>query len=138
MLQGRRLCKISLLITLIIALSAYSPWDFLGLYDKTEAIHTYLQDGGPVTASGIITSKEIKNGKCVYQIRKTHNHISFIFKSNSDIIPINSKVNISGSARLFSVARNEGAFNEESYYNSLDLYYEIAEPRIESVEAFLS
>ena len=32
MLQGRSLCKISLLIVIMIALSAYGPYDFLGLY----------------------------------------------------------------------------------------------------------
>ncbi|MBR4707690.1 MAG: hypothetical protein IKP29_06515, partial [Pseudobutyrivibrio sp.] len=108
MFQGRRLCKISLLVVLIIAFSAYSPWDFLGLYDKAIAVEQNLYDGKALLATGTVSRKEIKNGKCIYQIRDTDNLISFIIKSDSDIIPTYSKVSVSGYVRLFSVARNEG------------------------------
>ena len=40
MVQGRVLCRISLLIILIIALSTYAPWDFLGVYDKANVAET--------------------------------------------------------------------------------------------------
>ena len=60
MFQGRRLCKISLLVVLIIAFSAYSPWDFLGLYDKAFAVEQNLYDGMALLATGTVSRKEIK------------------------------------------------------------------------------
>jgi competence protein ComEC len=134
MFQGRRLCKISLLVVFIIALSAYSPKDFLGLYDKALAVERNLYDGMALSTTGTVSRKEIKNGKCIYQIRDTDNLISFIIKSDSDNIPTYSKVSVSGYVRLFSVARNEGAFSEKDYYNSMDLYYEISNPKFNSIK----
>ena len=93
-LQGRVLCKISLLIILIIALSAYSPWDFLGLYDKARVADTVLKEQEHVDAIGYVYHKEIKNDKVLYYVKnasitsgsETLSKTSFIFKSDSDEI----------------------------------------------------
>lgn len=134
-LQGRALCKISLLIILIIALSAYSPWDFLGLYDKAEAARLNLNEQEQVFATGNVYHKEIKNNKVLYYVKDasvtsrsgTLSKTSFIFKLDSDDIPNFCKLNIKGRIKHFSKATNEGGFDMLQYYNSLGLYFELTD-----------
>lgn len=135
MLQGRVLCRISLLIILIIALSTYAPWDFLGVYDKAKVAETYLQEQEKVLATGYVYHKEIKNDKVLYYAKNASvtsgsgnlSKTSFIFKFDSDEIPTFCKLNIQGKVKHFSKATNEGAFDMKDYYNSLGLYFELAE-----------
>ncbi len=134
-LQGRVLCKISLLIILLIALSAYSPWDFLGLYDKAYVADTVLEEQEHIKATGYVYHKEIKNNKVLYYVKnasitsrsETLSKTSFIFKLDSDEIPNFCKLNIDGKVQHFSVATNEGTFDMAKYYNSLGLYFEITD-----------
>lgn len=143
MFQGRRLCTISLLVILIVAISAYGPVDFMGLYAKAEAVELNLANSMHVEATGKITHKEIKNGNCIYHVSDTTidcdngrlKNISFLFKYNSDNIPKNSKVKLNGKVRLFEQARNEGAFNEKNYYNSMDIYFELQNVYIEEISS---
>lgn len=135
MLQGRVLCRISLLIILIIALSTYAPWDFLGVYDKAKVAETYLQEQEKVLATGYVYHKEIKNDKVLYYVKNASvtsgsgnlSKTSFIFKFDSDEIPTFCKLNIQGKVKHFSKATNEGAFDMKDYYNSLGLYFELTE-----------
>ena len=139
--MGRRLASISLLFILIIALSVYGPWDFLGAYTKLDLVYDNLSDGMHVNATGWIAGKEIKNDKTVYYVKDatiscengTLNQNSFIFKSDSYKIPNKSKVNIEGTVSLFTSARNEGGFDMKSYYSSLGYYFELKEPSVISV-----
>ena len=133
--MGRRLASISLLFILIIALSVYGPWDFLGAYTKLDLVYDNLSDGVHVNATGWIAGKEIKNDKTVYYVKDatiscengTLNQNSFIFKSDSYKIPNKSKVNIEGTVSLFTSARNEGGFdiNVNSTYGSALLKTEL-------------
>ena len=63
--MGRRLCLISLLVIIIVALSVYGPWDYLGAYSKANAVSESLSDGMHIQATGVITHKEIKNHKVI-------------------------------------------------------------------------
>lgn len=142
MFQGRRLCKISLLVIFAIVLSAYSPWDILGVYAEAEAVEHNLSIGEMVYASGEIYHKEIKNDKTIYFVKNgkvnlstgTLTNTSFIFKYDSDSIPNHSKLNIKGTASLFTEARNEGGFNEKEYYYSLGLFFKLESPSVLSCE----
>lgn len=142
MLQGRRLCRISLLIILVIALSAYSPWDFLGIYAQANYVNEYLVDGSPIVAVGQISHKEIKNDKVIYYVNNSFisnstcqmSDVSFLFRFDSDSIPLNSKVKINGSIKRFSVPRNEGEFDLREYYQSLGLLFEIDEPTVDVLQ----
>ena len=134
MVQGRVLCKISLLVILLISISAYAPRDFLGVYDKAEAV-VQLQDGQRASAEGYVYHKEIKKDKVLYFVRNasittrsgTLSKTSFIFTFDSDIIPNFSKLNIEGKIRHFSRATNDGCFDMRDYYNSLGLYFELTD-----------
>ncbi|SDH34618.1 competence protein ComEC [Pseudobutyrivibrio sp. 49] len=134
MLQGRVLCKISLLIILIISISAYAPWDFMGVYDKAEAA-AHIEEGQQIKAEGYIYHKEVKKDKVLYYVKNASattgseslSKTSFIFKLESDIIPNYSKLNIVGKMKHFSVATNDGIFDMKNYYNSLGLYFEITD-----------
>ena len=140
MLQGRRLFKISLMCVIIIALSAYGPWDFLGVYSKARAAKECLETGQRVSAFGTVIQKEIKNDYYLYSVDdatvytdngKLH-HTSFVFKTDSFSIPINSKLNISGSVKHFSKARNDGAFDMEKHYFSKGLFFELENVEVKS------
>lgn len=134
MLQGRVLCRISLVIILLITISAYGPWDFQGAYDKAEAA-ALLKNEQWVKASGDVYHKEIKKDKVLYYVKNasvtsgsgTLSHTSFIFKFDSDIIPNYSKLNIEGLVKHFSSASNDGCFDMKKYYNSMGLYFELVE-----------
>lgn len=134
MLQGRVLCRISLLIILMITISAYAPWDFLGVYDKAEAA-VLLEEGQWAKAEGYIYHKEIKKDKVLYYVKNASVttgsgsllNTSFIFKLESNIIPNYSKLNIEGKVKHFSSATNEGCFDMKNYYNSLGLYLELTD-----------
>ena len=136
--MGRRLAGISLLIVLLVSLSVYGPWDFLGAYAKQDAACVNLSDGMHIYATGEIEGKEIKNDKTIYYVKNgtitCDNGIlksnSFIFKLDSDNIPNKSKINIEGNVLLFSCSRNEGGFDTKSYYSSLGYYFEIKEPKV--------
>ena len=136
MFQGRRLCEISLLFVLFIAFNVYGPWDMLGVYDKAKAIDTIAEDCA-IEATGTIYHKEIKYDQVLYYVKNGSlefdsgriDQISFLFKYNSDTIPNYSKINIKGKMRHFDPARNEGAFDEKSYYNSLGLLFEMSNPK---------
>lgn len=133
MLQGRVLCRISFVIILIIAISSYAPWDFLGVYDKAEAVEEHLVEDSFANAEGLVYHKEIKKDKVLYYVKnasittgsKTLSNISFLFKIDSDEIPNNSKLNIKGRIKHFSVATNDGCLDMKDYYNSLGLYFEL-------------
>ncbi len=133
MLQGRVLCRISFVIILIIAISSYAPWDFLGVYDKVEAVEEHLVEDSFANAEGLVYHKEIKKDKVLYYVKnasittgsKKLSNISFLFKIDSDEIPNNSKLNIKGRIKHFSVATNDGCFDMKDYYNSLGLYFEL-------------
>ncbi len=133
MLQGRILCKISLLIIAVIMLSTYGPRDFLGLNNKVNAAEVFLVDAYQVEAQGVIYRKEIKNDKTLYYVKNATaksnegilSNTSFIFKSNSDYIPLNSYISINGIVSPFSTARNDGQFDAKKYYNSLGVYFQI-------------
>ncbi|MCR5195685.1 MAG: DNA internalization-related competence protein ComEC/Rec2 [Pseudobutyrivibrio sp.] len=140
MLQGRKLFKISLMCVILIALSAYGPWDFLGVYNKAEAAQSFLETGQKVTAFGTVIQKEIKSDYYLYSVDdatvytntgKLHK-TSFIFKTDSNSIPINSKLNISGLVKHFSKARNDGAFDMEKYYFSKGLFFELENAEIKA------
>lgn len=142
-LQGRVLCKVSLLIILIIALSAYSPWDFMGLYDKALVANSTVHEQASAVATGYVYHKEIKNNKVLYYVKdasvtsrgKTISKTSFIFKSDSDEIPNFCKLNIKGKVKHFSMATNEGSFDMRKYYNSLGLYFELTDIKSYSYDA---
>ena len=68
MLQGRVLCRISLLFILLITISTYAPWDFLGAYDKADAA-AFLEEGQWAKAEGYIYHKEIKKDKVLYYVK---------------------------------------------------------------------
>jgi competence protein ComEC len=126
---------------LIIAFCAYSPWDFLGVYSKANSVDMYLSDGVPVSASGKVHRKEIKNNSFIYYVEDAtvtcengrFTNISFIFKLDSNFIPNYSKVNIEGVAACFNEARNEGGFDMKSYYQSLGYYFEVKEVKVNEV-----
>ena len=109
--MGRRLSLISLLYVLIVALSVYGPWDYLGAYNKAKVVNQNLSDGMYVQAIGRITGKEIKNDKVLYYVDDAEvscengriKNISFFFRFDSKQIPNNSKINIKGSVSHFSV-----------------------------------
>lgn len=134
MLQGRVLCKISLLIILIISISTYTRWDFLRVYDKAEAA-ALLEEGQWAKAKGFIYHKEIKKDKVLYYVKNASlttrsgslSNTSFIFKLDSDLIPNYSKLNIDGKVKHFSEATNDGCFDMKNYYNSLGLYLELTD-----------
>ncbi|MCR4567535.1 MAG: DNA internalization-related competence protein ComEC/Rec2 [Pseudobutyrivibrio sp.] len=149
MIQGRRLCKISLIIAILIALSAYGPWDFLGVYGKAQEAKDTLAEDMLVEARGTVYQKEIKQDYYLYYVNDatvyTDNgkllKTSFIFKSNSFEIPLKAKVNISGRVKPFSKARNEGSFDMENYYWSKGVYFQLEDVKVNdytSDEAFLS
>ena len=139
-MQGRVLCKISLLIILVLSISAYAPWDFLGVYDKAEAV-AQLQDGEQASAKGYVYHKEIKKDKVLYYVKNasvttgsgTLSKTSFIFTFESDIIPNFSKLNIDGKIKHFSRASNDGGFDMKDYYNSLGLYFEMTDISVSSI-----
>lgn len=135
-MQGRVLCRISLLFILIIAFSAYAPIDLVGVYDKADLVVDHLEEGERVSCQGYVYHKEIKNDKVIYYVRNASltsksgifSKTSFIFKSELDDIPNNCKLNIDeGRVKHFSVATNDGEFDMRNYYNSLGLYCEITD-----------
>ena len=138
MLQGRSLCKISLLIVIMIALSAYGPYDFLGLYSASGAVDMFLTDGDSVCSTGQIYRKEIKNNQTQYFIkdaqvitdRGTLSDISYTFNFDSDSFPIKSKIKLSGTVSKFMEPRNQGEFNIKDYYNSNGVYFQINEVEV--------
>ncbi len=138
MLQGRSLCKISLLIVIMIALSAYGPYDFLGLYGASGAVDMFLTDGDSVCSTGQIYRKEIKNNQTQYFIkdaqvitdRGTLSDISYTFNFDSDSFPIKSKIKLSGTVSKFMEPRNQGEFNIKDYYNSNGVYFQINEVEV--------
>ncbi len=140
MFQGRVLCHISLLISIIIALSAYSPRDFLGVYDKAKCAEL-MRDDAIISATGQVYHKEIKGDKVLYYVKdaivyqdgNTLSNTSFIFKYNSDDIPTNCKLNIEGQISQFLKATNEGAFDMKDYYNSLGLCFEVENVSIKTI-----
>ena len=142
MLQGRRLCKISLVIIIFIAVSAYSPLDFLGLYAQANYAKEYFTDGSQVTAQGEIYHKEIKNEKAVYYVHnsiisnKTHrlSNISFLFRFDSDSIPLNSKIKLTGTIKHFSPARNDGEFDMQKYYHSMGILFELEKSNLQDLD----
>ena len=103
MLQGRCLCKISLLVIIIVALSAYGPRDFLGLYAQRDAVENFIPDGSSVSVTGQIYRKEIKNDQTLYYVKNAQvttdqgmlSHSQFLFKFNSDYFPIKSEIKLS-------------------------------------------
>ena len=137
--MGRRLSLISLLYVLIVALSVYGPWDYLGAYNKSNVVNQNLSDGMYVQATGRITGKEIKNDKVLYYVDDAEvscengriKNISFFFRFDSKQIPNNSKINIKGSVSHFSVARNDGGFDMQNYYNSLGYYFEVRDVSVD-------
>ena len=96
MLQGRSLCKISLLVLILIALSAYGPYDFLGLYGASQAVDMFLTDGDRVCSTGQIYRKEIKNNQTRYFVKDaqvvtdqgTLSNTSYSFNFYSDFISL--------------------------------------------------
>ena len=125
MLQGRKLFKISLMCVILIALSAYGPWDFLGVYNKAEAAQSFLETGQKVTAFGTVIQKEIKSDYYLYSVDdatvytntgKLHK-TSFIFKTDSNSIPINSKLNISGFSSINPTFPKNDIFADYIIYN---------------------
>ncbi|SDB12111.1 competence protein ComEC [Pseudobutyrivibrio sp. YE44] len=141
MLKGRFLYRISLLILLLILISTYAPWDFLGVYDKALAAESSLSTGEHIKAEGYVYHKELKNDKIVYYVKDASvknrrgilKNTSFIFKSKSKLIPNNCKVNIEGDVKLFSNGRNDGSFDMKNYYNSLGLYFEVVNSKSQVV-----
>ena len=135
MLQGRCLCKISLLIMIVIALSAYGPYDFLGLYGNSQAVDMFLTDGESVCSIGQIYRKEIKNDQTLYFVKDaqvvtdqgTLSSTSYYFNFNSDSIPIKSKIKLKGIIAKFQEPRNQGEFNIKDYYNSIGVCFQIKE-----------
>lgn len=135
MLQGRCLCKISLLIMIVIALSAYGPYDFLGLYGNSQAVDMFLTDGESVCSIGQIYRKEIKNDQTQYFVKDaqvvtdqgTLSSTSYYFNFNSDSIPIKSKIKLKGIIAKFQEPRNQGEFNVKDYYNSIGVCFQIKE-----------
>ncbi|MBR5953074.1 MAG: DNA internalization-related competence protein ComEC/Rec2, partial [Pseudobutyrivibrio sp.] len=138
MLQGRSLCKISLLIVIVIALSAYGPYDFLGLYGASEAVDMFLTDGDSVCSTGQIYRKEIKNNQTQYFIkdaqvitdRGTLSDISYTFNFDSDSFPIKSKIKLKGAISKFQEPRNQGEFNIKDYYNSIGVYFQFKDVEV--------
>ena len=145
MLQGRRLCKISLLLIIISAFSVYGPWDFLGVYAKANAASACLSDGMVVQATGYVYHKEIKNDDVVYYVKNATlncekgrlNQTSFIFKFDSDNIPNYCKLNIEGTVSSFMEARNEGGFDGKNYYQSMGLYFQLKDVKVLECKSFL-
>ena len=137
-MQGRCLCKISLLIVIVIALSAYGPYDYLGLYGSSQAVDMFLVDGDSVCSTGLIYRKEIKNGQTQYFVKDaqvitdqgTLSSTSYSFNFYSDLIPIKSKIKLSGTISKFQEPRNHGEFNIKDYYNSIGIYFQIKDVEV--------
>ena len=144
MLQGRSLCKISLLVLILIALSAYGPYDFLGLYGASQAVDMFLTDGDRVCSTGQIYRKEIKNNQTRYFVKDaqvvtdqgTLSNTSYSFNFYSDFIPIKSKINLRGQVQKFQEPRNLGEFNIKNYYNSIGINFQITEVEILEINTF--
>ena len=138
MLQGRSLCKISLLVMIVIVLSAYGPYDFLGLYSASQAVDMFLTDGDWVCSTGQIYRKEIKNNQTRYFVKDaqvvtdqgTLSNTSYSFNFYSDFIPIKSKIELRGQVQKFQEPRNLGEFNIKDYYNSIGINFQITEVEI--------
>ncbi|MCR5546011.1 MAG: DNA internalization-related competence protein ComEC/Rec2 [Lachnospiraceae bacterium] len=90
------------------------------------AIHCFC-DGEQVTLDGILYKKEFKNNSYRLYIKNIYiSNSSFpgrgILIHESDDIPLGSKLHISMKIKTFSKAKNEGSFDEESYYLSQGIY----------------
>ena len=139
----RKLCLISLVYIFIIAFSVYGPLDFIGAYTKADTVLSVIADGDRLDVNGNIIRKEIKKDSTIYYVKDatincekgTLTNISIIFKFDSDKIPNKSKVNIAGTAKLFRRPRNEGGFDERSYYNSLGYYLMVDGADVKEVKA---
>ncbi|MCR4675593.1 MAG: ComEC/Rec2 family competence protein [Lachnospiraceae bacterium] len=90
------------------------------------AIHCFY-DGEQVTLDGILYKKEFKNNSYRLYLKNIYiSNSSFpgrgILICESDDIPLGSKLHISMKIKTFSKAKNEGSFDEETYYLSQGIY----------------
>ena len=143
--MARRLCLISLVYILLVAFSVYSPWDLTGAYTMAKSCDMALSNGEWVTATGQLVKKEIKNDQTVYYIKNATvccedgqlNKTSFLFKFDSDTIPLKSTIKIKAKVKFFENARNEGAFDMKDYYNSLGYYFELTDINLIDIKGFV-
>lgn len=105
---------------------------------QVEAYQSYIEEKQPVVCQGKIYRKENKNDQvilylkeCIFQIESTNyscNHILVYF--DADQYPIGKTIVVKGVLTPFSEARNEGNFDEKSYYASKKIDFKVKEPQV--------
>lgn len=77
---------------------------------------------------GLVVKKEEKNNQFYYYIQQKDCQILAISSQNQ--IPIHATVVAKGTPYLFQEQRNDGSYNESSYYKSLNCIYKIKNTKI--------
>lgn len=105
---------------------------------RLSAYEPYLTERQTVTCQGKIYQKEVKNNQtvislkeCYFQINSTTyscNHILVYFDSFE--YPIGKTIIVEGMLIPFSEARNEGNFDEYSYYHSQKFDFKVTEAKV--------
>ena len=95
-------------------------------YFETKEYFDNITEGGNITFQGRLTLKEKKTASyylyfndIIIDDTNIDSNISIILVSDSDDIPLDAIAIIEGAKLQFNRARNEGNFDEQSYYNSL-------------------
>ena len=108
---------------MVIVLAFYMlifPFVFRRQYQLADAAFSYYDDGQTVDVRGIVYKKEVKNNSCKIYLKNLYiSKTSFpgraILVAESDEFPLGSKLHIYGRTASFSIAENEGSFDEKNY-----------------------
>ncbi|MBR1572855.1 MAG: ComEC/Rec2 family competence protein [Lachnospiraceae bacterium] len=140
--QSRRRVALTVMVNIIlIAAGACTAYVAQAQYNSYDEI---LPDGMHVTFQGKIYKKEYKSDSLIYYLQDVYLQSDHFLSNNSDVLnnsngaheiscskiilciesddyPIGTICVGKGRIKAFSVARNEGNFDERQYYNSLGI-----------------
>ena len=94
-------------------------------------VETYLTEDAGIDVEGKVYKKEEKNGKLSYYLKDSYIirgedrigcHRILVYPIADDV-SIGDTIRVTGTAEALSVARNEGNYDERSYYHSKDILF---------------
>lgn len=112
-----------------------------------EKVSCYAEDGIETRVQGTVIKKEYKNYQYCYYLENCYavfqNEIlkcnQIMFYSEDNLYKIGQTLVLTGTVKEHETARNEGNFDEKSYYESLKIDFKLEDVLVEQVqgEAFI-
>lgn len=92
---------------------------------RKERVSAAVTDKETLTLYGTITKKEIKNETTVYYVKTDECRVLVYPSDTVADLKIGSRVKLRGDVRLFRAPRNDGNFDEQTYYGSQGLDFKL-------------